>query len=60
MKLQIGEMSSWWNSKLMKWQVDEMANWSNDKFLKLKVDEIANSKFDVNVNWNWWSGKLIK
>jgi len=27
MRLQVNEMASWWNGKLVKWQVDEMASW---------------------------------
>jgi hypothetical protein len=27
MKLQVDEMTTWWNDKLMKWQVDEMTSW---------------------------------
>jgi hypothetical protein len=32
--LQVDEMTSWWNDKLMKWQVDEMTSWWNDKLMK--------------------------
>jgi hypothetical protein len=67
-EVQVDEMTSWWNGKLIKWQVDKMAStnasWSNCILIKLQVDKMASwhngklAKWQVGEMASWRNGKL--
>ncbi len=56
-----GEMSSWWNVKLVKWPIDETARLQHGKFRKLGDDAKTSWwKWQVDEMASWWNGKLMK